>query len=132
MKKSNTSFLALQVYGNKFLFYSVVIGAISVFPVVYIPHLNTGVFKHQAITWEWALSIGSIPIFILGVEVWKFMKRHWGLFNGRISDRVKKDASLSIRQGFFTQDVTRACKRKISWSRRKRPVAVQEKGGSQV
>lgn len=57
------------------------------------------------------------------------MKRHWGLFNGRVSDRVKKDASLGLRQGFFTQDVAGTCKRKISWSKRKNPVTTEEKGG---
>ncbi|PWW78360.1 potassium/sodium eff [Tuber magnatum] len=76
--------------------------AISVFPIVYIPGLNTGVFKHKGITWEWALSFGAVPVFVCGVEAWKFIKRKYGLFNNRQSDRVKKDASLSLRQGFFT------------------------------
>jgi magnesium-transporting ATPase (P-type) len=95
-----------DVYRNKFLFYAVVIGAVSVFPVVYIPGLNTGVFKHKGITWEWALSFGAIPVFVCGVEAWKFIKRKYGLFNNRESDRVKKDASLSLRQGFFTMAKT--------------------------
>lgn len=92
------------------------------FPAVYIPNLNTHVFKHQAITWEWALSVGSIPIFIFGIEAWKFVKRHWGFFNGRVSDRVRKDASLSLRQGFFTDDVAganRKSSRRMSWSKKK-------------
>lgn len=55
------------------------------------------------------------------------MKRHWGLFNGGISDRVKKDASLSLRQGFFTQDVAGACKRKLSWTRRKPRASMESK-----
>lgn len=95
-----------KIYENKFLFYSVFIGALSVFPVVYIPTLNTQVFKHKGITWEWALSIGAVPIFILGVELWKFTKRYTGWFNRGESDRVKKDASLSLRQGFFTMAKT--------------------------
>ena len=81
-------------------------GAVSVFPVVYIPGLNTNVFKHTGITWEWALSFGAIPVFICGVEAWKFIKRKYGLFNNRESDRVKKDASLSLRQGFFSMSRT--------------------------
>lgn len=56
------------------------------------------------------------------------MKRHWGLFNGRISDRVKKDASLSLRQGFFTQDVAGSCKRRVSWTKRKPPATAGKKG----
>lgn len=95
-----------DIYQNKFLFWSVVIGALSVFPVVYIPTLNTNVFKHKGITWEWALSVGAVPVFICGVEAWKFIKRKFGLFNGGVSDRVKKDASISFRQGFFTMAKT--------------------------
>ena len=65
---------------NRFLFYSVVIGALSVFPAVYIPGLNTQVFKHKGISWEWALSFGAVMVFILGAETWKAAKRRWGLF----------------------------------------------------
>ncbi|KAI5809046.1 potassium/sodium efflux P-type ATPase [Peziza echinospora] len=95
-----------DIYANKFLFWSVVIGALSVFPVVYIPGLNTNVFKHKGITWEWALAVGAVPVFVLGVELWKFVKRRFGLFNRGVSDRVKKDASVSLRQGFFTMAKT--------------------------
>lgn len=42
-----------DVYDNRFLFYAVVIEALSVFPVVYIPGLITKVFKHKGISWEW-------------------------------------------------------------------------------
>lgn len=53
------------------------------------------------------------------------MKRHWGLFNGGISDRVKKDASLNLKQGFFSQDVAGPRRRRLSWSKRK-PVIVED------
>lgn len=43
------------------------------------------------------------------------MKRHWGLFNGGVSDRVRKDASLSLRQGFFAMDQS-GSRRKRAWS----------------
>ena len=69
-----------DIYENTFLFYAVVIGAVSVFPAVYIPGLNTSVFKHKGITWEWGLSVGAIVIYVLGVEAWKACKRYWGLF----------------------------------------------------
>ena len=70
-----------DVYDNKFLFYAVVLGAISVFPAVYIPGLNTAIFKHGAIGWEWGLVVGGLVVFVLGVEVWKAVKREWGLFD---------------------------------------------------
>lgn len=69
-----------DVWENKFLFWAVVIGALSVFPAVYIPGLNTDVFKHQGISWEWGLSFGAIIIFILGAEAWKGLKRRTGWF----------------------------------------------------
>ncbi|KAF7561950.1 hypothetical protein G7046_g2174 [Stylonectria norvegica] len=68
-----------DIYSNKFLFWSVVIGGLSVFPVVYIPYLNTKFFKHTGITWEWALSVGFTVIFVLGIELWKMTKRHFHL-----------------------------------------------------
>lgn len=69
-----------DVWENKFLFWAVVIGALSVFPAVYIPGLNTDVFKHRGITWEWGLSFGAIIIFVLGAEAWKALKRQMGWF----------------------------------------------------
>lgn len=95
-----------DIVANKFLFWAVILGALSVFPVIYIPGFNTNVFKHKGISWEWALAIGAVPVFITGIEIWKFIKRYFGLFNEGISDRVKKDASLSLRQGFFTMAKT--------------------------
>ncbi|KAH7324900.1 P-type Na+-ATPase [Stachybotrys elegans] len=68
-----------DIYSNRFLFWSVVIGALSVFPVVYIPFLNTNFFRHVGISWEWALSVGFTFIFVLGIEAWKFVKRTFHL-----------------------------------------------------
>lgn len=82
-----------DVWENKFLFWAVVIGAVSVFPAVYIPGLNTDVFKHRGIGWEWGLTFGAVIIFILGAEAWKGVKRRTGWFgehdpreNGSISE----------------------------------------------
>ncbi|KAI0205020.1 hypothetical protein F4808DRAFT_319591 [Astrocystis sublimbata] len=72
-----------DIYENKFLFWAVVIGAVSVFPVVYIPVLNRKVFKHTAISWEWALAIGGLLLFVAGMELWKLAKRHFGLLEDR-------------------------------------------------
>ena len=87
---------------NNFLLFSVVIGALSVFIPIYAPTINTNVFKQKGISWEWALAVGSVIVFVFNVEVWKFVKRYIGLFNGGESDRVPKNLDLSFRQGFFT------------------------------
>ncbi|KAL6915872.1 hypothetical protein ACHAPO_005328 [Fusarium lateritium] len=68
-----------DIYSNRFLFWSVVIGGLSVFPVVYIPVLNHKFFKHTGITWEWALAVGFTVVFIAGIELWKMTKRHFHL-----------------------------------------------------
>jgi P-type Na+/K+ transporter len=69
-----------DVCANKFLFRSVVIGAVSVFPAVYIPGLNTAVFTHKGISWEWAVAIICVVIFVTGIETWKLVKRTTGWF----------------------------------------------------
>jgi P-type Na+/K+ transporter len=64
-----------EVYDNKFLFWAIVLAFVSVFPVVYIPALNDKVFKHKPISWEWAVVVIGLFLFLLGVELWKFAKR---------------------------------------------------------
>ncbi|KAG4430889.1 hypothetical protein IFR05_013634 [Cadophora sp. M221] len=96
-----------DVYENTFLFWSVVIGALSVFPAVYIPYLNTRVFKHTGISWEWGLSAGAILIFVLGIEAWKATKRRFGWFEAADKEH-RRSRSLSLRQGFFTMAKSQA------------------------
>jgi len=91
-----------DVYENRFLFWSVVIGSVVVFPCIYIPGLNTSVFKHKEITWEWALPVVAVLIFVSGVELWKLMKRAFGWFAVEEEDAVPSGKKLSLRQGFFT------------------------------
>src|SRR6185436_8541382 len=93
-----------DVYENRFLFWSVVIGSVVVFPCIYIPGLNTSVFKHKEITWEWALPVVAVLIFVSGVELWKFMKRAFGWFAVEEEDAVPRGGQkkLSLKQGFFT------------------------------
>ena len=76
-----------DVYANKFLFWSVIIGSLSVFPVVYIPTLNTKFFKHKGISWEWALSVAFLIVFVAGVELWKFVKRRFHLLEDKPVNR---------------------------------------------
>ncbi|KAI0201931.1 potassium/sodium efflux P-type ATPase [Astrocystis sublimbata] len=66
---------AVDVWRNKFLFWAVAFGFFSLFPIVYIPGLNTIVFKHVGITWEWAIVITASVLFFAGAECWKWAKR---------------------------------------------------------
>lgn len=96
-----------DIWENQFLFWSVVIGALSVFPAVYIPGLNTSVFKHAGITWEWAPAFICVIVFVSGMEMWKFVKRTTGWFKEEETEGMKAKrrilgSGLSLRQGFFT------------------------------
>jgi len=72
-----------DVYSNRFLFWAVVVGFLSVFPVVSIPGLNRTVFKHETISWEWGLAFGGLVVFVLGMEAWKAVKRSLRLFEDK-------------------------------------------------
>lgn len=107
-----------DIYSNRFLFWSVVIGTVSVFPAIYIPALNTKVFKHKGLSWEWALAVGAVVIFVSGVETWKAIKRRWDLF---ARDGQVRSESLGVREGplSFTR----------SFSNRRTESDLEEKGG---
>jgi len=95
-----------DVWENQFLFWSVIIGAVSVFPAVYIPGLNKSVFKHRGIGWEWAPAFICVLVFVSGMEAWKYVKRTMGWFQKEETEGVKarryKNTALNLRQGFFT------------------------------
>lgn len=64
---------------NRFLFWAVMVGVLTPFPIIYIPVINREVFRHDALTWEWALVAGSLVLFIGAVESWKAVKRRFGI-----------------------------------------------------
>lgn len=64
-----------DVWRNKFLFWSIMAGWITMFPILYIPVLNDVVFKHKPITWEWGIVAVEVVLFFIGVESWKWAKR---------------------------------------------------------
>lgn len=107
-----------DIYSNRFLFWSVVIGTVSVFPAIYIPALNTKLFKHKGLSWEWALAIGAVVVYVSGVEIWKAVKRRWDLF---ARDGEVRSGSLGVREGplRFTR----------SFSNRRTESDMEEKGG---
>ncbi|GAA5917379.1 hypothetical protein JCM6882_006344 [Rhodosporidiobolus microsporus] len=66
---------ARDVWDNQLLFWSVILGFLSVFPLIWIPVINDVVFKHAPVTWEIALPFVSTIVFFVLVEVWKWAKR---------------------------------------------------------
>lgn len=66
---------AIDLWSNQFLFWSVIAGVVTVFPVVYIPVINDKVFLHKPIGYEWGVAVGFSLCFLLGAEAWKWCKR---------------------------------------------------------
>lgn len=64
-----------QLWSNKFLFWSLLGGFITVFPLVYIPVINDKVFQHKGIGYEWGVAIGFSLVYLIGSELWKWAKR---------------------------------------------------------
>ena len=62
---------------NRFLFFAVMAGMLTPFPIIYIPVINTTVFRHKGLTWEWGLVFGSLVCYIALVEAWKAIKRRF-------------------------------------------------------
>ncbi|OAL71834.1 sodium transport ATPase [Trichophyton violaceum] len=64
-----------DVWRNQFLFWAIMAGFITIFPLLYIPVINHSVFRHTGITWEWGIVFIESLLFFLGVEAWKWGKR---------------------------------------------------------
>jgi P-type Na+/K+ transporter len=64
-----------DVWRNKFLFWAIMAGFITIFPTLYIPVINHDVFKHTGISWEWGIVFVEATLFFLGIEAWKWGKR---------------------------------------------------------
>ncbi|KAA8634917.1 hypothetical protein SMACR_07599 [Sordaria macrospora] len=65
----------VDVWRNKFLFWAIVGGFVTLFPTLYIPVINHAVFKHTGISWEWGIVFICAGLFFGGVEAWKWGKR---------------------------------------------------------
>lgn len=77
---------AIDLWDNQFLFWSVIGGFVTVFPVVYIPVINDKVFLHDPIGWEWGLSVACVLFFLVTTEAWKWAKR---VYKRKWSTKVK-------------------------------------------
>ncbi|KHN94933.1 ATPase, P-type, potassium/sodium efflux, fungal [Metarhizium album ARSEF 1941] len=92
----------LDVWRNKFLFWAIVAGFASTFPVIYIPGLNTVVFKHAGISWEWSIVFVEAFLFFLGIEAWKWAKRVYYRRQARKMTDVMADLETRTFGHYFT------------------------------
>ncbi|EAQ91854.1 hypothetical protein CHGG_00089 [Chaetomium globosum CBS 148.51] len=87
-----------DVWRNKFLFWAIVFGFVSLFPTLYIPVINHAVFKHTGISWEWGIVFIAAGLFFAGVEAWKWAKRVYFRRKARKSTgRAWKDMDIEER-----------------------------------
>lgn len=92
----------LDVWRNQFLFWAVVAGFVTMFPVLYIPTLNTVVFKHAGISWEWGIVFVESILFFLGIEAWKWAKRVYLRHGGGKRGAPAQDAEARAFGGYLT------------------------------
>ncbi|KAI9933990.1 hypothetical protein ASPWEDRAFT_48610 [Aspergillus wentii DTO 134E9] len=72
-----------DVWRNQFLFWGIMAGFLTTFPILYIPVINDVVFKHTGISWEWGVVFVEATLFFLGVEFWKWCKRIFFRYQAR-------------------------------------------------
>jgi P-type Na+/K+ transporter len=66
-----------DLWGNQFLFWSVIFGFISLIPTIYIPVINDYVFLQRGITTGWAWAFLCTLLFLVSAELWKWAKRQY-------------------------------------------------------
>lgn len=57
------------------MFFAIMFGFVTIFPVLYIPVINDTVFRHKGISWEWGIVFVATFLFFVGIEGWKWGKR---------------------------------------------------------
>ncbi|KAI7899446.1 potassium/sodium efflux P-type ATPase [Cokeromyces recurvatus] len=68
---------ALKGPKNIYLYWSTLFGFILLIVVLYVPFLNTKVFRHKPITWEWGMTVASVILYIGIAESYKWIKRRF-------------------------------------------------------
>lgn len=89
-----------DIYGNKFLFWSIMFGFASAFPVVYIPVINDKVFLHKGIGYEWGVAISFTVIFWISCEIYKWGKRLYYKNKSR-AENPENDLEKSVSRDPF-------------------------------
>lgn len=89
-----------DIWRNQFLFWAIVFGFVTLFPLIYIPVISTVVFKHKGISWEWGIVFVCAVLFFGGVELWKWAKRVFFRIQARRTNGVSW-RDLDIEQRTF-------------------------------
>lgn len=68
---------ASKIGSNKVLMFGCLIGLVLVIPTLYIPGVNTAVFKHLDLSWEWGLLFAALFVCQFFIEAYKWGKRRF-------------------------------------------------------
>ncbi|KAI7868181.1 hypothetical protein BDF14DRAFT_1797062 [Spinellus fusiger] len=75
LQKPTWTLHAIRNMHNTYLLWSVICGLVFMLICLYVPVLNTDIFKHHPITWEWGMVFASVLVYICLVEGYKWIKR---------------------------------------------------------
>ncbi|EPX75218.1 P-type ATPase [Schizosaccharomyces octosporus yFS286] len=79
---------------NRFLIWAIILAFASVFPTIYIPVINTDVFKHRPIGWEWGVVAVAVILFFIFAEFWKLIRRTLTKPHGK--GRIRRTLSRTL------------------------------------
>ena len=94
----------IDAWRNKFLFWAIIAGFVTIFPIIYIPGLNTVVFKHAPISWEWSIVFIEAILFFLGIEAWKWAKRIYFRRTAKKVGTFKQDLEMRTFGSYLKSD----------------------------
>ncbi|KAJ6259264.1 Na+ ATPase [Drechslerella dactyloides] len=98
---------AIDVWRNRFLFWAIIAGFVTIFPTLYIPVINHKVFKHTGISWEWGIVFVATFMFFGGVESWKWAKRvYFRRVGAKKAPGGHQDLEEQIFGHYFSRSVT--------------------------
>merc|ERR1712098_590736 len=112
-----------DVWRNPFLFWAVIAGFVTIFPVLYIPVLNHDVFKHTGISWEWGIVFVEATLFFAGIEAWKWAKRIFFRKRARKMGQTSDDLEKRAYGEFITDGSENSSEAEV-------PAKNNEKAGS--
>lgn len=95
-----------DVWRNRFLFWAIIAGFVTIFPTLYIPVINHVVFKHTGISWEWGIVFISTFLFFLGVESWKWAKRVYFRKTAKKAGNNTQDLEARTFGHYMTESVS--------------------------
>ncbi|KAJ2893628.1 hypothetical protein MKZ38_008399 [Zalerion maritima] len=95
-----------DIWENKLLVGSIIVAIVLLFVSILVPVLNTKIFKHHPLTWEWAVVVVGAVLFFAGVELHKYIKRRYFRAmerKNRTCDSGDIEASAVETDGHFAQ-----------------------------